>query len=415
MVTEPASQLLAQVLQITVDVAKDTNLTTARQLLAAKLAALFRADRVLLVATTGKAKLIASDSYTGRPPANAYSDELLMTAAKMKAQADGDSCFEQQNLWLALGAGQALLLQRPAANPWQAAELQLLKQVAPALAASIRPSRESRQWRQRRWAILALVLAALMLPVPDTVVAPALVESQQADQVYAPLSGVVETLLVKPGATVEAGDLLLRYQQRDWQQQRRQALREQQLAEAELERLSAAAWQDSQARAAMPAQQLRIEQATQQLSYLETLLADTEVRAEQAGTLLLDDAQELSGALVQAGELLFTVADAEQLRLKLNVSVADFGKLAPGGTLHFRTDAAPFKRWSATLSHLGAEVQLSEQQQPSIVAMASFAEPSEVALRLGERGTARIDAGWTLLGIKVFRKPWQQLRRVLPF
>jgi biotin carboxyl carrier protein len=408
-----ANQLLAQLLQITIDVAKQDSPAAASQLLAAKLAQLFRADRVLLFATaSAKPKLKASDSHAAVPPTSAYSDDLSALAQQLKQQAEGKRVSLAESCWLPLDGRQALLLQRPLGQLWQTAELNLLEQVAPALAASIRPPQPRRL--AAKW--LAIGIAALLLlPVPDKVVAPAIVESNAADRMYAPLDGVVESLLLSPGAKVQAGDVLLRYQQRDWQQQRRQALREQELAEAELERLRAASWQDSQARAAVPAQQLRIEQAKQQLQYLEMQLAETEVRATQSGILLIDDPQALVGSLVQAGELLFTVADPQQLRLKLHVPVADFGKLAPGRALAFRADATPFTRWSAELSRLGADVQLSEQQQPSIIAMADFADNADsLSLRLGERGTARVDAGWTLLGITIFRKPWQTLRAVLP-
>lgn len=408
-----ANQLLAQLLQITIDVAKQDRTAEASQLLAAKLASLFRADRVLLFAAAGaKPKLKASDSHAAVPPASSYSDDLTALAQQLKQQADGKSASLAETCWLPLDGGQALLLQRRPGQGWQTAELNLLEQVAPALAASIRPRQQRRL--AAKW--LAIGVAVLLLmPVPDKVVAPAIVESSAADRMYAPLDGVVERLLVSPGATVQAGDVLLQYQQRDWQQQRRQALREQELAEAELERLRAASWQDSQARAAVPAQQLRIEQAKQQLQYLEAQLAETEVRATQSGILLIDDPQALVGSLVQAGELLFTVADPKRLRLKLQVPVADFGKLEPGHSLAFRADATPFTRWSAELSRLGADVQLSEQQRPSIVAVAAFADSTEsVSLRLGERGTARVDAGWTLLGITILRKPWQTIRAVLP-
>lgn len=407
-----ASALLARLLQLGVDVAKQNSPAEAAQRLAAALGSLFKCQQVLLFDYRQRLKLIAADNYQGRPPSNAYSSQLLDLASQFhQAQTSAgqtlDECF-----WLPLGERRALLLQRADGQAWKGPEQTLLQEVAPLLAATLRPPSKSR--RRGLW-IAAAAVALFMLPVPEWVAAPAVVESDAADRVYAPIEGVIENLLLPPGSWVEKGQPLLRYQQRDWLQQRLQAQREQELAEAELARLRAAAWQDTQSRAAIPAQQLRVQQAQQSRQHLETLLAETEIKAQQDGLLMIDDPERLEGALVRAGELLFTVADPQKLRIKLYTPVADVGKLQPQAKLSFRSHARPFTAWPAEVGRLAMDVQLSESQQPSLPAWAYFEDPKAAnELSLGERGTARVTHGWTLLGLSLLLKPWQQLQALLP-
>lgn len=410
MATTASQQLLAQLLQISVNTAKAPSAET-RQTLASQLGALFKADRVLVFQRGAKLKLVASDSYADKPPANSYNDQLREAATTLSKSAPEAGVIQAENCWLVLDARHALLLQRPASLVWQQAEFTLLNQVAPLLAATLRPAQGV---RKRPLLLAAAAALLLLLPVPDHVVAPAIVESAKADKMFAPLDGVIEKVVAQPGSQVAKGDVLLRYEQRDWLQQRQQALRDKELAVVELERLRAAGWQDSQARAAIPAQELRIAQATQQLAYLDERLAQTELRAEQGGVLQIDNAEDLQGALVRAGQALATVADANQLRLKLYAPVADFGKVAKHDELSFRADARPWSRWGAEVQRLGADVQLSEQQQPSLPVWANFEDQQALELSLGERGTARVSTGWTVLAVVLFRKPWELISDVLP-
>lgn len=66
-------------------------------------------------------------------------------------------------------------------------------------------------WSRKRWvrcAAAAAVVGAMLIPIRQSVLAPAEVTAKNPFAVRAPLSGVVEEIVVKPNAPVKAGDLL---------------------------------------------------------------------------------------------------------------------------------------------------------------------------------------------------------------
>lgn len=63
-------------------------------------------------------------------------------------------------------------------------------------------------WSRKRWvrcAAAAAVVGAMLIPIRQSVLAPAEVTAKNPFAVRAPLSGVVEEIVVKPNAPVKAG------------------------------------------------------------------------------------------------------------------------------------------------------------------------------------------------------------------
>ena len=91
-------------------------------------------------------------------------------------------------------------------------------------------------WSRKRWvrcAAAAAVVGAMLIPIRQSVLAPAEVTAKNPFAVRAPLSGVVEEIVVKPNAPVKAGDLLVRMDSRDLRGQLEAARQTLSVAEAE--------------------------------------------------------------------------------------------------------------------------------------------------------------------------------------
>src|SRR5690606_39452170 len=69
-----------------------------------------------------------------------------------------------------------------------------------------RPSRAGVRWL--RWAVAALLLAALFVPVRLSVLASAEIIGLDARVIAAPMDGVIESFAVEPNQAVTAGQLL---------------------------------------------------------------------------------------------------------------------------------------------------------------------------------------------------------------
>ncbi|PMZ59601.1 HlyD family secretion protein, partial [Pseudomonas sp. GW247-3R2A] len=101
--------------------------------------------------------------------------------------------------------------------PWNPSEQVLLSQLGDTyshawLALQPRKPWRLRWTRKRRVALVAVLLLGLLIPVRQSVLAPAEVVPLGGRVVAAPLDGVIAEFLVKPNQTVKAGDLLLRFE-----------------------------------------------------------------------------------------------------------------------------------------------------------------------------------------------------------
>ncbi|WP_162873858.1 biotin/lipoyl-binding protein, partial [Pseudomonas viridiflava] len=88
--------------------------------------------------------------------------------------------------------------------------------------------------RKRQALLVILALLCLLIPVRQSVLAPAEVVPLGGRVVAAPLDGVVTEFLVKPNQIVKTGDLLLRFENTTLKAQADVAERALNVAEAEL-------------------------------------------------------------------------------------------------------------------------------------------------------------------------------------
>ena len=101
--------------------------------------------------------------------------------------------------------------------PWAPPEQVLLSQLGDTyshawLALHRRKPWRMRWTRKRQIVLLLLLLLGLLIPVRQSVLAPAEVVPQGGQVVAAPLDGVIAEFMVKPNQSVKRGDLLLRFE-----------------------------------------------------------------------------------------------------------------------------------------------------------------------------------------------------------
>jgi len=313
-------------------------------------------------------------------------------------------------LWLPLARtsdgmpSHSLWLERWNNRPWLDEEMTLLTRLGPFLSASLGAGRRKAVSRWR-WVAVIFLLGLFCFPVTESAVAPAQVIAQAPRHVFAPLDGIVKTLHVRPGQWVQPGDLLLSYDTRVLDQQLNEARQQEAVARAELARLESAAYTDAEARAKLPVQTLVVAQAQAQTTFYHAQRAQADVPASIAGMVVLDDEQALVGAPVQLGERLFELANPEQTKLRLHVPVTDSGLVMMDSVVKLRLDSQPLQVWSATVSRIGFDVNVSADDIPSIVVDAQWREQAPTGVLPGQHGSARVEAGMTVLGWQILRKP----------
>ncbi|SDN64965.1 Biotin-lipoyl like [Pseudomonas arsenicoxydans] len=340
-------------------------------------------------------------------PANVLSESI---------QADWQSLSAAQVFWLPMidHEGEVfggLWLARDL--PWNPSEQVLLSQLGDTyshawLALQPRKPWRLRWTRKRQVALLVVLLLALLIPVRQSVLAPAEVVPLGGRVVAAPLDGVITEFLVKPNQTVKTGELLLRFESTTLKAQADVAERALGVAEAELKANSQRSFADAESSSKIDLLAARVEQKRAERDYARELLKRSEVRAERDGIAVFADAERWTGKPVQTGERLMEIADPNQAELRIELAVGDAIALAPGAQVALFLDSDPLHRHLATLERSAYEAQPTAAGQLAYRLDANFAQAPP---RIGLRGTAKIFGDRAPLALYLLRRPLAGLRQ----
>lgn len=274
-----------------------------------------------------------------------------------------------------LVAGQKLLgaltLERPAERPFNAATVDLCRQLAVMLGPALELKRSADRSLPARagealWRIPVrlfgpghpgLKLGALLLAgglgflalAQGTyrITADAALEGRIQRSVVAPVDGFIANAGIRAGDTVRQGQVLgelddrdLRLEQRKWSGEKAQYTREYRNALAEHDRAQAAILG------------ARIEQAEARLALVGEQLARMQILAPFDGVVVSGDLSQSLGAPVERGEVLFTVAPLDDYRLILQVDERDIAAVVPGQSGSLRLSGLPDTSLPIRIEHI---------------------------------------------------------------
>lgn len=255
------------------------------------------------------------------------------------------------------------------------------------------------KWRMRRsgfrhvlfrmflYLVLIALVALLFFPVQYNVTAPAKLEGAIQRSLVAPENGFLQQSYVRPGDHVKEGQLLVELADQELLLEKRKW--ESELAQYQNEYGAALAQAD---RVQLVVNQSKAEEARSQLELAERKLERSKIVAPFDGIIIKGDLRQSLGAPVQRGDVLLTIAPANEYRLMIEVDereVADVrvqqtGRLA----LVALTDKTlPFRVQRIT------PVATTKDGRNFFEVEATLADPLHKALRPGLDGVAKIDAG----------------------
>ena len=335
---------------------------------------------------------------------------------------------ETRQAWRSLSAAQAAWL--PLKNrkgevfgglwiardaPWQESELLLAVPLAENWAhawQALAPRSAWRRGRRKSKLIVAAVvlLAILLIPVRQSVLAPAEVVPLGGLVVTAPLDGVIAQLNVRPNQSVHKGELLLRFDNTVLNAQAEVAERALGVAEAELRTSAQRAFGDADSKAKLDLLAAQVEQKRAELAWSQDLLQRSEVRAGRDGIAVFADADQLKGKPVSTGMRLMELANPQQAELKIELDVGDAINFPDKADVVLFLDSDPLQRHDASLERIAYESALTPQGSLAWRLDARFADR---APRIGLRGTAKIYGERVPFALYLLRKPLAALRKAV--
>ncbi|MFM0339573.1 efflux RND transporter periplasmic adaptor subunit [Paraburkholderia fungorum] len=267
-------------------------------------------------------------------------------------------------------------------------------------------------WRpSRRQGVGALLIAAmvLLIPVRQTVLAPAEIVSSGTRIISSPIDGVIERIAVHPNQSVSAGTLLFALNETSLRS-RVEVLRKQvAVADAELMAASQRAFDNPQSKNELTVLGGVAEQRRAELAAVTAQLGRTQVFAPEAGVAIFSDPNDWIGKPVVTGERILQLADPARPAMQIQLAVADAIALEPGAEVTLYLTAYPLAPLHGKILETSYQAKTSEDGIVAYRLLASI-EGTRDQARLGLHGTAKLYGKQVSLAYYVVRRPLATLR-----
>ncbi len=268
--------------------------------------------------------------------------------------------------------------------------------------------------RQRpvRWVFLVTTFLLMLMPVRLTVLAPAEVVAREPFTITAPISAVVERVLIQPNQKVIAGEPLLLFESTELRNQVSLAREELAIAEAELRKSRQLSFTDSRSTALVAELNARRELMKARLEYAEDLLNRSSVKSPEAGIAVFRDSDDWNGRPVNQGERILYVANPMDVELNIALPARDAITLAKNTEVKLFLDINPLEPLTARITHASYEAEVTPEGLLAYRLIARLDESNQLP-RIGLRGTAKLYGEDATLFFYLFRRPLTFLRQWL--
>jgi GAF domain-containing protein len=278
-----------------------------------------------------------------------------------------------------------------------------------------RKARLMKMPRERRmvWGGIALAVLLALVLVPwnlkiagDATVLPAL-----RTPVAAEVEGIVQSVPVREGALLKAGDRIATLYDQDY----RLALENQQARRDVL--LKQIARSDSTGDfTTSRLLRIQLDQTLREIQFDEEQLKRTVLIAPINGTLVTPKIEEKVGAFLRKGEDFCELADMRAPRAEIQVQEDDLSYVKLGQPVRLKMNAYPTVSFFGKVMHLGTQVTGTSPNRTFTIQ--TQIENQDQLLKSGMVGRAKVEAGYHSIGYVLLRKPvrflWNKLWTWLP-
>lgn len=304
--------------------------------------------------------------------------------------------------------------------PWSQGETVLAERLADtyAHAQAALGRRRNSHWgggtlrRLMPWFALAVLVAALFIPVRQSVLAPAEAAPRNPTIAAAPLDGVIDRFFVTPNQTVRAGEPLYKLRDDDFRNRYNVAREEHAVALAELRKSAQGAFTDPESNANRALLKARAGLRREEMEYALELLERSTVSAPRGGLTVFNDPNDWIGRPVVTGTPVMRLVDPEAVEVDIRLPVKEAIHLEPGADVLLFLDVAPLEPLAAHLVRLDHEAEVQPGNQLAYRAIARFGE-EVVPPRIGLKGTAKLFGDPVPLYLYLFRRPIAAFRQEL--
>ena len=261
-----------------------------------------------------------------------------------------------------------------------------------------------------------LLVGLLLLPVQQSVLAPATVVAEQPTIMSAPADGVVQLFHVVPNQTVVVGQALFELDPTEVNHQLQVATEEMAVALAHYQKAESKAFQTPESGGELASLRALMARAATQAQHAKQLLQRLQVSAPVAGVVLFSDVNEWLGRPVRVGERILAIADPTNIEMEILLPVADALVFKPGTETRMFLHINPLNPLPGKLRYASYEASATPEGLLAYHLRSVFLDKDNMlgnqnGPRLGLKGTAKLFGEKVPLFIYLFRRPFSALRQ----
>lgn len=258
---------------------------------------------------------------------------------------------------------------------------------------------------------LAALLVLLVFPVKLSITAPAEIVAREAQIVTVPFEGMIGDVAVKPGDSVKTGDILVTMDQQAIQAQMDMAQQDMMVAQSALARVQRESLASPDKKMDMMRLQEEIESKRIAYDYAASLKERSEIRASRDGVAVFSDPYSLRGKPAHTGDKVMMVADPADYEVIVRVPAEAMVPISKDSDASFYLSVSPLSGHDINIESIGYQASPDADGLLTYKITATLGDHAK-DLRIGWKGTAKIEGGWTVLSYAILRRPILSLRNL---
>jgi RND family efflux transporter MFP subunit len=295
------------------------------------------------------------------------------------------------------------------------------------LASFLRPFLKSKQkleevtygrWVELAWKAALVIGLLVIIPFKFRIQTNATAVPAERRVASAEVSGVIQSVPVREGERVQAGEVVASLVDTDYRVLWQGAITNMGLARRQLE--------DAEARkdwAAASQAQLSMDLHQAEADLYREKVHQAQLRAPITGVVVTPKVEEKVGQFLKVGDTFCEVVDEDRMAVEMNVPETDVRWIRPGAKVALKLNALPTQTLLGQVVRVSPQTITAENEQ-FFVTRAVFPNPGRAA-RPGMAGQAKITAGggwfetgWYPVGFVMFRAPaswaWREVWSLIP-
>lgn len=253
---------------------------------------------------------------------------------------------------------------------------------------------------------------AMFVPVPMSVLAPVEIVARDPLIVTAPMNGVISNIGVEANNSVQAGQLLVQFNDTDLLGRLEVTQRNLEVAVARNRRVRQGASLSAEMRREMAVTQSELAVAQAERDEAQAAFDRTKIYAPSNGVAIFASKDDWLGRPVTTGERVMEIGDPQKLEFRVDVAVGDSVVLGEGAAVRVFLHNDPLNVIDATFVDAGFRAEETLDNRLAYRVKAQLKDDADITgLRFGLRGTARISNGTVHLGYYLFRRPISSFRQ----